>query len=604
MVTTITVYWPATRCGFVNFDDDLYVTSNLHVQNGLSLENIKWAFLNPVASNWHPLTVLSHMLDCQIFGLNPRGHHLTSILLQALNAALVFGLLQLMTGAMWRSLLVAALFAVHPLHVESVVWVSERKDLLSGFWGLLSLVFYVSYAQKRMTLENRKQELYGNSLPADRSQTLDYLLALIFLAFGLMSKAMLVTWPFVLLLLDYWPLERFQPSRLRSLAMEKVPLFALAAMAGVMTLLVQQHAGAMAPVESLPMGERCENSLISYCRYLGKLFLPENLSVFYPHPGFWPLGQVFMAGLLIIALSVLFLLQKRHYPFSLMGWLWFIGTLVPVIGLVQVGDQSLADRYVYLPSLGVLIMVIWGADEVTQGWRHRVVVLSGAGLAAIVLCITLTRQQIGYWQDSEILFQHALAVTKNNHIAHNNYGAVLEEKGQLDDAISQFEEAIRLRSDDAPAHYNLGNAFARKNLFDEAINQYQEVIRLEPDDVPNHINLGNVFYQKGQLDKAVNQYREALRLEPDNATAHYNLGKILDKMGQTEEAIHQCQEAIRLKPDYAEAHNNLGYILQSAGRVDEAIHQYQEAIRLRPDYALARNNLAKASETKSALTGH
>ncbi|MGA3163184.1 MAG: tetratricopeptide repeat protein [Verrucomicrobiota bacterium] len=487
-------------------------------------------------------------------------------------------MLRNLTGAIWRSVLVAALFGLHPLHVESVAWVSERKDVLSTCFGLLALIFYVRYA--------RKQSPHA------------YVVALFFFALGLMSKPMLVTWPFVMLLLDYWPLERFKPGHAWQLMKEKIPFFALAAVASVVTLVVQNHGGAMKMVENLPLGARSGNALVSYCRYLGKLFWPTDLAVFYPHPGYWLLEQVLLAGGLTAGISVFLFVKRRRYPFLLMGWLWFVGTLVPVIGLVQVGEQSMADRYTYIPSLGVLIMAIWGAYELTRRWRYQVMALSVAGSAAIVLCLGLTRQQLGYWKNNETLFRHALAVTENNYLAHKALGGALFRKGQIDEAINQYQEAIRLKPDYAEAYNNLGTAFQKKGQIDEAINQYQKAIRLTPDYADAHYNLGNALGRKGQVDEAISQFQEAIRLKPDYADAHYNLGIALGRQGQTDEAINQYREAIRLKPDYADAHNNLGTALGRKGQIGEAINQFQEAILLKPDYADAHYNLGIAFGSK------
>jgi tetratricopeptide (TPR) repeat protein len=599
-LVTIALYWPAMRHDFINYDDDLYVTENIHVQAGLSWENLKWAFFNPVSANWHPLTVLSHMMDCQLFGLKPWGPHLVNVLIHALNAALVFALLKQLTGATWRSVTVAALFAVHPLRVESVAWVAERKDVLSGFFGLLALIFYVRYVQKA---ESRKQKaetrgrfpssiLHPPSSPA-------YCLSLGCFALGLLSKPMLVTWPFVLLLLDWWPLKRipdfgFRISDLKRLLVEKIPFFALAAVMSCATFVVQKQGGAVTEGESLPLGARAENAVISYCSYLGKLFWPTDLAVFYPHPGYWPLAQVLLAGLLLAGVSVLFFVQRRRYPFLLMGWLWFVGTLVPVIGLVQVGGQSMADRYTYIPSLGVLILTNWGLYELTRHWRNQMITLSVAGAAVIILCLGMTRQQLKYWQDSETLFRHALDVTENNYIARNNLGTALLNKGQTDEAIRQYQEAIHLKPDDAEAHNNLGNALCNQGQTDEAISQFQKAIRLKPDFAMAHYNFGVALFNKGQINEAISQFQEAIRLKPDYAEAHNNLGTALFNKGQTDEEISQYQEAIRLKPDYAEAHNNLGLALEKKGRIDEAISQYQEAIRLKPDYVAAHDNLGVA----------
>jgi Flp pilus assembly protein TadD len=623
--TVWAVYAPTLHHEFVSYDDGLYVTANSRVQAGLTLENVKWAFFRPapVFGYWHPLTLLSHMLDCRMYGLNPWGHHLTSVLLHAANTGLVFLLLRGLTGAAWRSAAVAALFGLHPVHVESVAWVAERKDVLSTFFGLLSLPFYSRYARSKDA--NRK------------SQTANYPPAFFCLACGLMSKPMLVTWPFVMLLLDYWPLERFQTGSLWRLVREKIPFFALAVMAGIATFLISKHGTALAAGENLSLGARGGNALVSYCRYLGMVFWPVKLAAFYPHPGYWPLTEVLLAGGLLAGLSVVLFVQRRRYPFLLMGWLWFVGTLVPVIQLVQTGEHALADRYTYIPSLGLLIMVVWGAHEMTRGWRYQVMGLSAAGVVAIVLCAAMTRQQLGYWQNDETLFRHTLAVTENNHVAHNNFGMALLNEGRVDEAITQFQEAIRIKPDYALAYYNLGTtldkkgqvdeaiglfqeavnlasdyADARNNLglallgkgrVDEAISQFQEIIRLSPDYVDAHINLGMALDAKGQTDAAISQLQEALRLKPDNAQAHYNLGTALLDKNQTAGAIRQFQEALRLKPDCAEFHNNLGIALDAAGQTDGAIRQFQEAVRLKPDYADARNNLAHELEVKSPAAG-
>jgi len=599
MLVTIALYWPAMRCGFVNFDDNVYVTQNPHVQSGLNWEGVKWAFLNPVVANWTPLTVLSHMLDCQLFGLQPWGHHLTSVLLHAVNTVLVFLLLRGLTGALWRSVLVAALFGLHPLHVESVAWVAERKDVLSTCFGLLALIFYARYAQKRSMVEGRelRADTAIRAFDARRS-TLDYALVLLFFALGLMSKPMLVTWPFVMLLLDYWPLGRFKHGSIWRLVMEKIPFFVFAAVISVVTFVTQKNGGLLMSVGYLPLGARVGNALISYCRYLGKLFWPVNLAVLYPHSGYWPTEQVLLAGGVLLGITVLFIVGRRQYPFLLMGWLWFVGTLIPVIQLVQSGDHAMADRYTYIPSLGVLILTIWGAYELTRRWRHQVIVLSLAGCAAIILCSGLTRHQIGYWKDSETLFRHALEITKDNYVAHDNLGRALADKGQTDEAISQFQEAVRLKPDFAGAHNDLGFALGMKGQTDEAIAQFREAIRLEPDKARPHYNLGTALFKKGQIDDAINQYQDAIRLDPDYAEAHNNLGAALDKKGQTDEAISQFQDAIRLKPDFAEIHSNLGNALDEKGQTDEAIKQYEEAIRLMPDDAKAHNDLGNVLDEK------
>lgn len=499
--------------------------------------------------------------------------------------------------------MVAALFAVHPLHVESVAWVSERKDVLSSFFGLLALIFYARYARKRATLESGKLGTQRTLLLDFRSAASDYLLAFFFLALGLMSKAMLVTWPFVMLLLDYWPLERFRPGRIRLLVMEKIPFFGLAAAASIVTFLVQKSAGAEAAGEYLSFDMRAGNALISYCRYLEKLFWPTNLAVFYPHPGYWPTEQICLAGLFLAVVSALFFVKRRRHPFLLMGWLWYLGTLVPVIGLIQVGEQAMADRYTYLPSVGVLILTVWGVHELTRHWRYRTIVLSVAGAAAIVVCSALTWQQIGFWQDSEILFRHALAVTKNNYLAHYNLAVVLEKKGRFDDAVTEYQAAVRLAPGYAAFHNNLGIARYKNGDLEDAISQYEEAIRLKPDYPDALYNLATAFYQEGRLDAAIVQFQEVIRLKPDHADAHNNLGTAFYRQGQLDAAIGEYQEAIRLRPDDAGFHNNLGIAYERKGQTDQAISEYQEAIRLKPDDVPAEKNLARALEIKNAPAG-
>jgi Flp pilus assembly protein TadD len=437
-----------------------------------------------------------------------------------------------------------------------------------------------------------------------------------------MSKPMLVTLPFVLLLLDYWPLGRgaesgvrsaesgkgsgrFHPSSfmLHPLLVEKLPFFALSAVASVVTFAVQKHGGALVGGENLPLGARSENALVSYCRYLRKLFWPTDLAVFYPPPGHWPVGQVLLTGGVLLGISVLLWVQRRRYPFLLMGWLWYCGTLVPVIGLVQSGGQVMADRFMYVPAVGIFVALIWGLQGLARGRLYPSIGLSVAGSVAIVLCLVLTRQQLGHWRNSETLYRHALAVTENNSLAHFNLAIALDEKGQVDEAITQYRETIRLKPGYPAAHNNLGNALNIKGQIDEAIAQYREAIRLQPDYVKAHNNLGNAFLEKRQFDEAIRQYREVIRLNPDVALAYDNLGMALGKNGQTDEAITQFQEALRLKPDYAPAHNNLGNALAAQGRIDEAISQFQEALRLKPDYAFAQSNLARALRMKNAPPG-
>lgn len=583
-VAVIALYWPALQCGFVNYDDDRYVTENARVQNGLSLDNIRWAFANQVADNWHPLTVLSHMLVCQFCRLNPAGHHLANVVLHAANAALVFLLLRQLTGCRWKSFLVAALFAVHPLRVESVAWVAERKDVLSGFFGLLALIFYALHARSQSA-----EPGHGLFLsPA-------YWLAFICLALGLMSKPMLVSWPFVLLLLDYWPLKRLRTAEggrnWKRLVIEKIPFFALAAAASIVTIVVQQHGQAMESIQNLPLAARTANAVISYCRYLGKTFWPVGLAVFYPHPRHWPVAEVLLAAGLLIGVSVLLLTQRRRHPYLLMGWLWFIGTLIPVIGIIQVGSQSIADRYTYLPSLGILILVVWGAGDLARRRRFLKAALWATALAAIALCADLTRTQLQYWQDGETLFRHTIEVTANNPTAHYNLGVALDDKGRRDEAIAQYQATLQIEPANTLALLNLGTDLDKSGQPRAAMTQYEQVIRLEPNNAKAHNDLGIILYDNGKIAEAAGEFQEAVRLAPDSAHALNSLAAARFKQGKTEEAIREFHEALRLMPDYPEAHFNLACILAKQGQTQEAIQHVQEVIRLAPNYPNARELL-------------
>ncbi len=636
VLLTVAIYWPVRRYHFVNLDDPLFVTENPHVQGGLTWAGVKWAFQLNQADYWHPLTWLSLMLDASLFGPQAGGFHFTNVAFHAANGVLLFLWLWISTGALWRSVAVAALFALHPLRVESVAWVTERKDVLSTFFGFLCLLFYVRYAHKRSRVEPRSSRVKPSGAALGfRPSTLDYGLALFFLASGLMSKAMLVTWPFVMLLLDYWPLQRFQlisfrlsVCSLRPLVREKMPFLVFSAILCVLMYLTEGGMREAAGFVQSPALLRLENAFVAYGRYLGKTLWPVRLAVPYVNPGHWSWLEVGGSVVVVVGVCLIVLWLGRRWPYLLVGWGWFIGTLMPVIGLTKGWGTFMADRFTYVSSVGVLILVSWGAYELTRRWRYVVLALSVVGGAAVVLCLALTRQQLGYWQDDEPLFRHALEVTENNSQAHNDLGNALLKKGQTDEAIRQYQEALRLKPDYADAHCNLGVVLEERGQVDEAIRQFQEALRLKPDNAVTHYNLGVVLHKQGQIeeairqfqqalrlqpdyanaynglgialgmsgqsDEAICQYQAALRLKPDDADAHYNLGIALARKGQNEEAICQYQEVIRLKPDHAEAHNNLGTAFYQQRRTGEAIRQYQEALRLKPDYADAHNNLGIA----------
>jgi cytochrome c-type biogenesis protein CcmH/NrfG len=549
---TLWAYLPTLQHDFIVYDDESYIRANPHVQQGLNLETVRWAFTTGYLSYWHPLTWLSHALDCQLFGLQPRGHHLVNVLFHSVNTALVFLLLRIMTGAVGRSLFVALLFGLHPLHVESVAWAAERKDVLSTFFGLLTLLAYARYGQ-RVTSD-------GEPAPAESRFTFHvsrfYWLALFCFALGLMSKPMLVSLPFVLLLLDYWPLGRWQHQSFRRLVIEKAPFLALTAASSIITILVQKSNGAMRTLSEMSMADRGENALVSYARYLGKLFYPVNLT-FYPFNGGGKMTTVLLAGLLLLGLSFWVFQARQKQPYLLVGWLWFVGTLVPVIGLVQAGAQAMADRYTYLPSIGLFIMVAWGVHERTRRWRHQVVTLALVAIMAALACTALTRRQLSYWQNGETLFRHAIAVADDNFEAHQYLGFILKQQWRFDEAIPQFET----------------------------------VLRYAPDSVPAHTCLGDSQVLSGHMEEGVKELETAIRLDPTYADAHCFLANALSMQERDEEAIRQYEEAIRWNPNFPAAHNNLGKLFWKQGRLQEACDQFREAVRLRPGSAMFRENL-------------
>ena len=583
MVATFLLFAQAGRFDYVNYDDPDYVSANTHVQGGFTWANIVWAFTTGHASNWHPLTWLSHMLDAQLFGNRPGPAHMISVVWHAINTGLLFIVLRRMTGAHWLSALVAAWFGLHPLRVESVAWISERKDVLSMFFFLLTLLAYTRYAKG------------PDSAPAKPGhKLLWYGFALFWFALGLMTKPMLVTVPFLLLLLDYWPLERFRLDRsdnglLPKLILEKFPFFAIAIASGIITFQVQKKGGAVST--SLPAPERLANALISYVRYLFKTFWPENLSVLYPHPGHWPAWQVAGAGLFVVAISIMLILQLRKRRYLGVGWFWFAGMLIPVIGLIQVGIQSMADRYTYIPCVGLFILVAWAIEEAVRSWPPaRKAAIVGA-ILSVIACACLTTHQIQFWHDSETLFQRAVDVTSDNYLAYNNLGYFLWGKGQRERAKENYRKSIAINPLYADALNNLGFALAGERKHAEAIPYYEAALHSNPNQAEIHNNYGNALSELGKVDEAIKQYRIVLKEQPDHADAHNNLGIALAMQGKLPEAIEHFQAAIRAKPNYASAHSNLGNALAADHKLSQAIIEYQESLRLNPDDPQAHNNL-------------
>jgi tetratricopeptide (TPR) repeat protein len=509
-LATLLVYLPVVRCGFVNFDDQVYVTENTHVRAGMTWSSIVWAFTSFDGANWHPLTWLSHMLDCTLFGLNPAGPHLVNALIHAVNAGLLFILLLRLTRLAWPSLLVAALFAWHPLHVESVVWISERKDVLSTCFALLTFLNYARYVEESR-VQSPKSKVY-------------FALSLFTFALGLMAKPMLVTVPFVLLLLDWWPLQRISANQwhvsgMMPLLREKIPFFCLTAVSCIVTFLAQRHGAAVMTIEQMPFDLRLENSLIAYGEYLLAMIWPVNLTILYPLPNHrhWIQAAAASATAVLLVFSWLAWRARQRYPYVTMGWLWFLGMLVPVIGLVKVGSMAFADRYTYLPLTGIFIAFAFGGYELTGRFPFLKRPLTAATVVALIACVGLTEQQLQFWRDSETLFRRAVAVTDDNTgSAHVNLGATLENSGRLEEALAAYREAVRLADDNLNAQSNLANLLLKMGRPNEAVSAFRRAIALNPNVASLHFGLGRAFLQLGQDAAAMDEFRTALRLDPDN----------------------------------------------------------------------------------------
>ncbi len=600
-LATLIAYEPIRLNDFVNYDDDKYVTENPQVTAGITRQSIIWAFTKPHVANWHPLTSLSHMLDCQLFKLNPLWHHLVNLLFHIANTLLLFWVLQKMTGAVWPGAFVAGAFALHPLHVESVAWVAERKDVLSGFFWMLTMAAYIGYAQ--------------------RPAIARYMLVFLFFALGLMAKPMVITLPFVLLLLDYWPLDRFQlklqPRKKTSrkiksaglncpgssfwlLVIEKIPLFVLVIISIVLTLVFQRIGGAVKPAEIFPVNLRLTNAAISYIRYIGKIACPTHLAVFYPHPGAnLPLWQPILAFLILVGVSVVIIHIGRRRRYLTVGWLWYLGTLIPVIGLIQVGSQAMADRYTYLPSIGIFIMVAWGAAELIAQWQHRKFILAISAAVLLVVWGICTQLQVRYWKNNSTLFGHALKVTRDNHIMHNNYGNFLMGKGQYEKAIEHFTEALRIDPQYLQARGNLSETFnkqgivlQKQNRVDQAIEKWQQAIQLNPEHSQAHFNIGLALAGKGKNEQAVEYFKKALQQKPDWHEPYNDLGLAYAQLGREDLAVKNYNKALQLKPDYPNAHYNLGCLYYRQGKVELAVGHWAQTARLKPDFVEVLTNLA------------
>ena len=581
VVVTCAVYFRATKNPFVNYDDQGYVVENLHVQQGLTEATVRWAFTATGADNWHPLTWLSHALDCQLFGLKPAGHHSTSIALHALNAGILFLLLATATGKPWRSLAVAALFALHPMNVESVAWIAERKNVLSMFFLLLTLSAYGWHARKPK-IER-------------------YMLVVLLFALGLMAKPMIVTLPFALLLVDFWPLHRALPVaasaefpvrqyRFSWLVVEKLPLIALAAASSAITVVAQR--GAIAPNQNLPFLARVLNAIYAYSEYIIKAFWPAHLASFYPYEGIRLGGWRFLLSLFVLVAGSWWAWHERSRFYPPAGWLWFLGTLVPMIGIVQVGNQAMADRYAYLSLIGIFCIVVWRVADFAEEQNLGIRPLAMAGGVVLVLLSLLTWRQIGYWDSSYDLWSHALRVTKDNFMAEDyvgsalllrNYGATGQRYSE--DALIHFQNAVRINPDDPISHLNLGADLHEHGRLAEAIEQYKIVLALTEDQhlvLKALIDLGAASHQSGDLAAARQYYREALKLEPRNQVVFENIGKLA-----MDERIQQLSAAASAHPT-AEAYLQLGQVQEAASHVPDARASFEAALRINPKFSDAK----------------
>ena len=585
---TLAVYWQVLGHGFVNYDDDVFVTKNLHIQKGITPKSIAWAFTTMYASNWNPLTWVSHMVDWRLFGPNPAGHHAVNLVLHVLNVLLLLWVLARLTGSLWKSAFVAALFAVHPLHVESVAWVAERKDVLSTFFWLLTMLAYLRYVE---------QPRIGR-----------YALVVLAFALGLLSKPMVVSLPIVLLILDWWPLKRLVAGHSwRGLIREKALLFVMSAASCVATVVAQHAGGAVASVEMYPLAARFANALVAYAKYIWKLVWPGSLGAHYPFARHLPAWQVASAGVFLLTVSIL-VARARRRRYLAAGWLWYLVTLLPVIGLVQVGGQAIADRYTYIPLTGIFIMMAWGIPDLvyslTSQARRPLAVPRALALVAALLLVALAvcaHRQASYWKDSVALWRRALDVAAPTDLAHNNLGVALAEEGKPDEAVFHYLEALKInpgyveaQKNLAAFYYNQGCALAEQGMLDEAVACYRRALEVIPSYGEAHNNLAVALQKQGNLSEAIAEYEEALRINPGNAYAHSNLGAALQQQGKLDEAIVQYTEAARLNPSYAEPRNNLGLIAFAQGKISDAIRYFSEAVRLKPDYVDAQGNLAVA----------
>lgn len=531
---TLAVYSQVHNFAFLSFDDNQGLLSNPQVRDGFSWSGIAWAFTTGYASNWFPLTWFSHMLDFQMFGIDAGWHHLINVLIHAISSVFLFALMKRMTGKLWESAFVAFVFALHPLHVESVAWISERKDVLFAFFWFLTTSLYLDFVEKRTAAR--------------------YLLVVVSFCLGLMSKQMIVTLPFALLLLDAWPLKR---SGIRTLLLEKAPLIVLAIGAAIITFVVQQKGGAVQSLTSIPLAARAANALMAYVIYIANFIWPAGLAFFYPYPAHWPWGEVAFAGFALAAMSIVVVWAYKTRPYLAMGWFWYLGTLAPVIGLIQVGHQSRADRYTYVPLIGISIIVAWEAAYVLERWPRAKTALKVAAIVACSGWLLVTWTQIQYWHDSPAVYHRAIEVTEANYLAHMNLGVDMVSDGHYEEGMRELYTALEQNQNLPFGRNSLGVALHMLGRKQEAIEQFRESIRLLPANAEAHTNLGNSLLEEGKLDDAIREYNAAVGLAPAMPNAYYGLGCVLLKQNRTNEAIPYFSEALRLNPQFKEAREQL-----------------------------------------------
>jgi protein O-mannosyl-transferase len=587
-LSTLLVFWQVRNFDFVKYDDRNYIYENPHVLNGLTHDGIMSAFTTPRSGNWLPLTWLSLMLDSELFGLNSGRMHLVNLFFHIINTLLLFAVLKKMTGSLWPSAFVAAAFAVHPVHVESVAWVINRKDVLSTFFFTLTLAAYTGYVR-------------GGGL-------VRYLLTILLFVFGLLAKPILVTLPFVLLLLDYWPLERFAapqivettsiPDKRRLLyriIIEKIPFFALAAISSVITFIAQKSDGSVPDINTISLQSRVANTFLAYTRYIGKIFWPKNLAVFYPRDidsfSFW---QIAICAMLLLGISVFVIRFGRNRKYLPVGWFWFVGTLIPVIGLVQSGAQAYADRYTYIPYIGLFIMIAWGLPKLLSKWPHRKIAL-GLSMAIVLTALGIcAHKQVSFWNNSITLFSHAIEVTQNNYVAYNNLGVAFKSIDRVQEAIEAYKQAIKIKPDYVEAYYNLGIAYGKLGIRQNEIDAYKQAIKIKPDCTEAYINLGFAYNALGRYLDAINTYEQVIKLQPNYSEAYFNLGVVYARLGRYQDAAEVFRQAVRIKPDFAEAYYNLGNSYGGLDLYQDAIEAFVQAVRIRPDWADAHFNLGNA----------